>query len=79
MKSPAHPGEIIREDVIVPLNLTVTAAAALGVARNTLSHLLNGNSALSPEMATRIEKAFGPKAEHLLRMQLAYDLARARD
>ncbi|MEO9960050.1 MAG: HigA family addiction module antitoxin [Nisaea sp.] len=79
MKNPAHPGEIIREDVIGPLNLTVTAAAAvLGVARNTLSHLLNGNAALSPEMAIRIEKAFGPKAEHLLRVQLAYDLARAR-
>lgn len=79
MKNPAHPGEIIREDVIVPLNLTVTAAAAaLGVARNTLSHLLNGNAALSPEMAIRIEKASGPKAEHLLRVQLAYDLARAR-
>ncbi|MEQ8335141.1 HigA family addiction module antitoxin [Nisaea sp.] len=79
MKNPAHPGAIIREDVIGPLNLKVTAAAAaLGVARNTLSHLLNGNAALSPEMAIRIEKAFGLKAEHLLRVQLAYDLARAR-
>ena len=79
MKNRAQPGEIIREDVIGTRNLSVTAAAAvLGVGRNTLSRLLNGNAALTPERAIRIEKAFGPKAEHLLRVQLAYDLARAR-
>ncbi len=79
MKNPAHPGEIIREDVIAPLGLSVTdAAKVLGVTRPALSNLLNGNSALSAEMALRIEKAFGPKLEHLLRMQFEYDLAKAR-
>ena len=79
MHDPAHPGEIIREDVIKPLELDVTkAASVLGVTRPALSRLLNRKAALSPEMALRIEKAFGPKAEHLMRIQLAYDMARAR-
>jgi len=79
MKSPCHPGEIIREEVLRPLSLTVTEAAkALGVARPTLSNLLNENAALTADMALRIEKVFGPKMDHLMRMQLAYDLAQAR-
>ncbi len=79
MHGPAHPGEIIREDVIKPLELDVTkAASVLGVTRPALSRLLNRKAALSPEMALRIEKAFGPKAEHLMRIQLAHDMARAR-
>ncbi len=79
MKNPVHPGIVIRETVIDPLGLTVTeAATALGVARPTLSKLLNGQAGLSAEMALRIEKAFGPTMEHLLRMQLAYDTAQAR-
>lgn len=79
MKAPAHPGAIVRDEVLEPLRLNVTqAAAVLGVARPTLSNLLNANAALSPEMAIRIEKAFGPKADHLLRVQMAYDLSRAR-
>ena len=79
MKTPAHPGTIIRDEVLEPLGLTVTAAAAaLGVARPTLSNLLNARASLSPEMAIRVEKAFGPKADHLLRVQLAYDLAQIR-
>ena len=79
MKNPPHVGEIIQQDIIQPLRLTVTAAAkVLSVTRSTLSNLLNGKAALSPEMALRIEKAFGPKMEHLMRMQLAYDLAQVR-
>lgn len=79
MKKPAHPGTIIRDDVLAPLALNVTAAAAaLGVARPTLSNVLNAKASLSPEMAIRIEKAFGPKADHLLRVQRAYDLAQVR-
>jgi len=79
MKAPPHIGEIIREEVIEPLGLTVTKAAQiLGVARSTLSALLNERADLSPEMATRIEKAFGPKMDHLLRMQLAHDIAKAK-
>ncbi len=79
MHLPCHPGEIIREEVIAPLGLNVKAAAeVLGVARPTLSKLLNEKAALSPEMAVRIEKAFGPKADQLMRMQAAYDLAKVR-
>ena len=79
MKDPPHPGDLIRTEVIDPVGLSVTAAAeALGVRRATLSDLLNGKAALTPEMALRIEKAFGPRMDHLLRMQLAYDVAQAR-
>ena len=79
MHSPSHPGEMIREEVLNPLGLDVTkSAAVLGVTRPALSRVLNEKAALSPEMALRIEKAFGPKADHLMRIQLAYDMARAR-
>lgn len=79
MRNPPHVGEMIRYEVLEPLGLTVTAAAkVLGVSRPMLSNFLNGRASLSLEMAIRLEKAFGPKTEHLLRMQLAYDLARAR-
>lgn len=80
MKNPAHPGVLVRREVIEPLGLSVTdAAKALGVTRPALSNLLNGKASLSPEMAIRIEKAFGPKMAHLMRMQLAYDVARAQE
>ena len=76
---PSHPGQFIRMEVIAPLNLTVTRAAQiLGVTRPALSALLNCRAALSPEMALRIEKAFGPKMDTLLRMQAAYEVAGVR-
>ena len=79
MKRPPHPGKVIRDEVIEPLGLSVTAAAkALDVARPTLSNLLNGKAGLTGEMALRIEKAFGPRMDHLMRMQLAFDIAEAR-
>jgi addiction module HigA family antidote len=79
MKNPPHPGDLIRTEVVEALGLSVTQAAEmLGVRRATLSDLLNEKAALSPEMALRIEKAFGPKMEHLLQMQLAYDIAQVR-
>jgi antitoxin HigA-1 len=79
MKNPPHVGGLIRREVIEPLGLTVTEAAkVLGVGRQALSNLLNGKAALTSEMGLRVEKAFGPKLEHLMRMQLAYDLAEAR-
>ncbi len=79
MKDPPHVGGLIRREVIEPLGLTVTAAArALNVGRQALSALLNEKAALTSDMALRIEKAFGPKMEHLMRMQLAYDMAQAR-
>src|SRR5262245_47443189 len=74
-----HPGPYIRHSVF-PADLSVTAAAkALGVGRPALSNLLNGNASLSPEMATRIEKAFGASSEDLLKMQAEYDRAIARE
>lgn len=77
---PAHPGRFIRLEVIDPLGLSVTEGARiLGVTRPALSALLNGRSALSPEMALRVEKAFGPKMDTLLRMQTSYEIAQARD
>jgi addiction module HigA family antidote len=79
MKDPPHIGGFIRREIIQPLGLSVTdAAEALGVTRQALNNLLNEKSALSAEMALRIEKAFGPKMDHLLRMQLEYDMAQAR-
>jgi len=79
MKKPPHPGDLIRTEIIEFLGLSVSKAAAiLKVRRATLSDLLAGKAALSPEMALRIEKAFGPDMDHLLRMQLAYDVAETR-
>ncbi|MGH9432704.1 MAG: HigA family addiction module antitoxin [Terriglobia bacterium] len=79
MKNPPHPGDLIRTEIIEALGLTVSKASEiLKVRRATLSDLLHGKTALTPEMALRIEKAFGPDMDHLLRMQLAYDVARVR-
>ncbi|WP_419165512.1 HigA family addiction module antitoxin [Candidatus Palauibacter sp.] len=77
--TPSHPGEFVRTEVIDELGLNVTKAAGiLGVRRATLSSLLNGKAALSPEMALRIEKAFGVSMDMLLRMQAWHDAARMR-
>ncbi len=80
MYDPAHPGEILKELVIEPLELSVTEAARhLGVSRKTLSKVLNGRGAVTPEMALRLEMAFGkPDAAHWLRLQSAYDLWQTR-
>lgn len=79
MKNPPHVGGFVRTEVIEPFGLTVTEAAkVLGVTRQALNNLINEKASLSAEMALRIEKAFGPKMDHLLRMQLAYDTAKAR-
>ncbi len=79
MKNPAHPGRIIRHDCLEPLGLSVTAGAkVLGVTWQALNNLVNGKSGISPEMAIRLTKAFGSTEETWLRMQLAYDLAKAR-
>ncbi len=73
IKNPAHPGGFVKHEVIAALNLTVTeAAAALGVTRSALSAVLNERARLSPEMAIRVEKAFGVSMETLMRMQKAY-------
>jgi addiction module HigA family antidote len=78
MKSPPHPGLSVRHDCLEPLGLTVTAAAnALGVTRQALNNLVNGKSGISPEMAIRLDKAFGGGAEIWLGLQMDYDLAEA--
>ena len=79
MKNPPHPGRTIANACLEPLGLSVTAGArVLGVARPTLSNVINGKATISPEMAIRLEKAFGSTADAWLRMQAAYDLAQAR-
>ena len=79
IKTPPHPGDFIRTEIIEPSGLSVTAAAAaLRVSRPALSSLLNGNADLSGTMALRIEKAFGVKMDTLMRMQSAYDIAQTR-
>ena len=79
MKNPPHVGRIIASGILEPLGLTIAKAASiLGVRRATLSDLVNGKAALTAEMALRIQKAFGPDVDHLLRMQVAYDVAQIR-
>jgi len=79
MKNPPHPGDLIRTEVIEALGLSVSKAAeVLKVRRATLSDLLRGKASLTPEMALRIERAFGPDMNHLLSMQVAYDVAKTR-
>ena len=79
MHNPPHPGEIIRELCIEPLDLTVTKAAeSLGVTRKTLSMLLNGKAGISPEMSLRLSKVFGRSPEGWLKLQIQYDLWKSR-
>ena len=78
MKNPAHPGAFVKTEIIEPLELSVTDAAdALGITRAALSAFLNRRADLSPEMAIRIDKAFGVSMETLMRMQNSYDIAQA--
>ena len=79
MKNPAHPGGFVKSEIVEALGLSVTRAAqVLGVTRPALSALLNERANLSPEMALRIEKAFGVSMDTLMRMQNSYDIAQAR-
>jgi addiction module HigA family antidote len=78
MKSPPHPGRIVRQECLEPLGLSVTAGArALGVSRIALSELVNERRGISPEMAIRLAKAFGSTPETWAGMQFAYDMAQA--
>ena len=75
MKNPVHPGVIVKGS-LDELGLSVTEAArVLGVARPTISRVINGHASISPEMAIRLSKAFGSTPEFWLRLQLNYDLA----
>ena len=74
-----HPGDWLRTEVVEPHGFSVKATADhLGVSRQAMSALLNGRAGVSAEMAIRFEKAFGLRADTLLRMQAAHDLAVAR-
>ena len=75
MHNPPHPGEVIRDLCIKPLDLTVTdTAEALGISRKALSELLNGHTGVSPEMAIRLSIAFDTTPESWLTQQMQYDL-----
>ena len=75
MHNPPHPGDILREMWLAPLNLSITAAAEnLKVSRKTLSEIVNGHASITPEMAMRLELAFGKSAQSWLGHQNAYDL-----
>jgi antitoxin HigA-1 len=79
MKHPPHLGGFVRREILEPLGLSVTdAAAVLDITRQALSNLVNERAALTADMALRLEKAFGVSPALLMRMQLAYDLAQAR-
>lgn len=78
MKNPPHPGLSVRHDCLAPLRLSVTEAAGkLDVSRRQMSDLVNGRSRISPEMAIRLDKAFGGGADAWYRLQANYDLAQA--
>ena len=78
MKNPPHPGELLKDNVD-ELGLSVAEAAkGLGVTRQQLYNVINGKSAITPEMAVRLEKALGGTADLWLRMQVNYDLAQVR-
>lgn len=79
LKNPAHPGEIIRDDILPAYGLSVAAAArVLHITRANLTRVLNGDAALSHELALKIEKAFGTDAGLMTAVQNQYDLAQAR-
>lgn len=78
MKNPVHPGELVK-DSIEYLELSVAEAAkGLGITRQQLYRIVNGQSGISPDVALRLEAAIGSTADHWLRMQASYDLAQAR-
>jgi antitoxin HigA-1 len=74
-----HPGAIVRQNCLERFNLTVTeGASVLGISRQALTNLLSGKAGISPEMALRLDKAFGGGAETWLQRQVLHDLAKAR-
>ncbi len=74
-RKPTHPGVLLKEDVLIPLGMTVTEAARyLGVSRKTLSELINEKASLSPDMAVRIGRATGTSSESWLNMQMKLDI-----
>lgn len=78
MKNHPHPGELLREDVLLPLGIEVTAAAhRLGMSRTTLSRVINGRAGISPDLAIRLERAGVSTARFWMALQTNYELSRA--
>lgn len=78
MNNPPHPGLSVRYDCLEPLDISVTEAAKqLGVSRKQLSDIVNCRAGISPEMAIRLDKAFGGGAETWYRLQATYEMAQA--
>ena len=78
-KNPPHPGKVVRVSCLEPLGLNVTEGArVLGVSRQALSNLVNGHARISTDMAVRLAKAFGSTTGTWIRLQAAFDVARAR-
>jgi addiction module HigA family antidote len=79
MKNPPHPGELLREDILVPLGLGVTEAAErLKMSRTALSRVLNGRAGISPDLAVRLEQAGVSTAQFWMTLQANYELSLAR-
>jgi len=79
LRKPVHPGKVFFEDVLVPLELTVTdAAQMMNITRKALSEFINGKSSCSPQMALRIAQVTHTSAESWLAMQIKLDLWKAR-
>jgi len=78
MKSPSHPGRLIKADIDELGISVVDAAKALGISRQQLHAVISGRAGVTPEMAVRLEKALGSTADAWLRMQMSYDLAQVR-
>lgn len=80
MKNHPHPGELLREDVLVPLGIEVTEAAQrLGLARTTLSRIINGKSGISPDLTIRLERAGVSTARFWMNLQSNYELSKAEE
>ena len=79
MNNPAHPGEVLNETWFRPLRVTITAAARrMGISRKHLSNIINGNAAITADVALRIQALTGSRADVWLNMQTAYDLSLLR-
>jgi len=77
-REPTHPGKIIREDYLTPLAMTINElASVLGISRKTLSKILNGRGAVTPDMALRLARAFDTTADFWLNLQKNHDLWQA--
>jgi antitoxin HigA-1 len=79
-RQPTHPGQIIKEDYLLPLSISIKdMAATLGISRKTLSKIINGRGSITPEMALRLSRAFETTPDLWLNLQKNYDLWQAEN